>query len=386
MNSVELFTGLGGLAMGTHLAGFRHLALVERDGSACEAIRLNQRQGAVETRQWPLLECDVREFNFHPYAGRVDLLAAGAPCQPFSIAGRRRGHNDARDMFPEVFRAIQKLRPRAVLVENVRGLGGKALATYFRYILYRMKYPEIDLRQGETLLEHLRRLGNHRATSGELTYNVAFRMLNAADYGVPQSRIRLFIVAFREDLGVKWSFPGPTHGLASLLWDQFHTGEYWQRHGVAPREPGSFGRGIEASAKKVRGSLFKDHLRPWITVRDALSDLGEPEELESLSVARSYPGHTGSDLDMPAKTLKAGVHGIPGGENCLRLSESQVRYFSVREAARLQTFPDSYVVPGPLTRALRLLGNAVPVELARILTQSVRFALEYHAEEQIAGG
>lgn len=373
LKSIELFTGLGGLALGVHRANFEHLALVEWSHAACEAIRLNQRRGASETREWPLFETDVRRFNFRPYVDRVDLLAAGAPCQPFSIAGRRLGHLDARDMFPEVFRAMREMQPKAVIVENVRGLAGRTLAEYFRYIVLRMAHPEHDPRPGETVAEHLRRLEDHDVRSAwrGLRYKVFHKVLNAADYGVPQRRERLFIVAFREDLEVDWVFPPPTHTFERLTWDQFVTHDYWTRHGIPRRRPADLDPGAERLAARMRGRLLAPEASPWRTVRDAIFDLDGAEDIKSLTVAKSYPGHTGSDWDLPSKTLKAGVHGIPGGENSLRLDDNHIRYFTVREAARLQTFPDDFLVPGALTRAHALLGNAVPVQLARVVAESV---------------
>jgi DNA (cytosine-5)-methyltransferase 1 len=123
---------------------------------------------------------------------------------------------------------------------------------------------------------------------------------------------------------------------------------------------------------------------PWATVRDAVSDLPDPEQNPRNGVpnhvfnsgARSYPGHTGSPLDQPAKTLKAGDHGVPGGENMLCRPDGSVRYFTVREAARLQTFPDDFVFQGSWSESMRQLGNAVPVRLGEVVAESVAQTLE----------
>jgi DNA (cytosine-5)-methyltransferase 1 len=130
----------------------------------------------------------------------------------------------------------------------------------------------------------------------------------------------------------------------------------------------------------------KPTLEPWVTVRDALEDLPDPEQDPTLSReylnhvfqpgARSYPGHTGSPLDEPAKTLKAGDHGVPGGENMLRRPDGSIRYFSVRESARLQAFPDEFLFHGSWSETMRQLGNAVPVTLARIVATSISEQLE----------
>jgi DNA (cytosine-5)-methyltransferase 1 len=208
-----------------------------------------------------------------------------------------------------------------------------------------------------------------------LTYNVVPTLVNAADYGIPQKRERVFIVGFRADLGVEWSFPKATHSYDALLHDQFVSGEYWNRHGIKRPSPLP-----EKLATRVRrlGLLPPDSF-PWRTVRDALVGLPDPRSKAAKDIpdhrfqggAKIYPGHTGSPLDLPAKTLKAGDHGVPGGENMLVHSDGSVRYFTVREAARIQTFPDGYHFHGSWTETMRQLGNAVPVMLGRIVASSV---------------
>ena len=199
------------------------------------------------------------------------------------------------------------------------------------------------------------------------------RLLNAANYGVPQKRERVFFVGFRSDLGVEWTFPDETHSLESLLIDQWVTGEYWDRHEVAtkhrPKLPERFASRVNALKAGTPLDLFA--AAPWRTVRDALAGLPDPEREDCSGFhnhwhnpgARSYVGHTGSPLDEPAKTLKAGDHGVPGGENTVVRPDGKLRYFTVREAARVQTFDDDYVFHGAWTEAMRQLGNAVPVRL-----------------------
>ena len=195
-------------------------------------------------------------------------------------------------------------------------------------------------------------------------------MVNAADYGVPQRRERVFIVGFREDQGVRWSFPRPTHSFNALVVDQWVTGEYWQRHDLRrPPAPANLRRQVEY----FRGlNQFPDIGRPWRTARDAIIGLSDPELTPGQSHnhkfqpgAKPYPGHTGSPLDMPAKALKAGDHGVPGGENMMIKDDGTPRYFTVRESARLQTFPDNYFFEGPRTEQYQQVGNAVPPLLAR---------------------
>jgi DNA (cytosine-5)-methyltransferase 1 len=187
MRSLELFAGAGGLALGVAGAGFRHEAVVERDQNACGTIRENNQRGVID---WPLFETDVRKFDYSAYGEGIDLLAGGPPCQPFSIGGKHRGYNDTRNLFPETIRAVRELKPRAVLFENVKGLLRESFAKYFEYILLQIAYPELEHKPGEEWVSHLSRLEKHH-TSGKhdgLSYQVVFRLLNAADYGVPQRR------------------------------------------------------------------------------------------------------------------------------------------------------------------------------------------------------
>ena len=160
---------------------------------------------------------------------------------------------------------------------------------------------------------------------------------------------------------------------------QWVTGEYWDRHKVAtrarPPRPARHG----ALIQKLSGSLFPPDTKPWRTVRDALVGLPDVQSSNAAEFldhrfqdgARAYPGHTGSPLDLPAKTIKAGDHGVPGGENMLVKTDGSVRYFSAREAARLQTFPDGYAFHGSWSETMRQLGNAVPVALAQLVASTV---------------
>lgn len=380
--SVELFAGAGGLALGLEKTGWHHEALIERDEHACSTIRLNESLGHPLAKDWRLFAQDVREIEYRTVAQGVDMVAGGPPCQPFSLGGKHRAYQDQRDMFPEAVRAVRELRPRCFVFENVKGLLRQSFATYFHYVILQLSYPLIVRKQDEHWESHLSRL--ERIHTGgkemELTYKVVYRLLDAADYGVPQHRQRVFIVGFRSDLGQEWSFPEPTHSLDRLLWEQWVTGSYWDEHKVA---------------KKSRPSV-PDHLRPRIqrlasdfalfpppgercrTVRDALVGLPDPRDgrhtvpnHEFRDGARPYSGHTGSLLDAPSKTLKAGDHGVPGGENMIVLSDGTCRYYTVRESARIQTFPDDYVFSGSWTEAMRQIGNAVPVQLAIAVGESV---------------
>jgi DNA (cytosine-5)-methyltransferase 1 len=201
--------------------------------------------------------------------------------------------------------------------------------------------------------QNLQRLQRHKERTGNdasgLRYRVHVHQANAADYGIPQQRHRVFFIGFRWDSITNWSFPAPTHT----------------------------DHGSEAKAR-AKGSLA-----PWKTLQEAIADLPEPTTKPSRkwhnhilqAGAKAYPGHTGSVLDRPAKALKAGAHGVPGGENMIAFPDGAVRYLTVRESARVQTFPDDYVFLGSWTEAMRQLGNAVPKDLAEIVGRSVAKAL-----------
>ena len=380
MKSVELFAGAGGLALGMANAGFEHAAVIEWNSDACETFRENQRRGTHTIERWPLHQTDVRKFDYANLDRDVMVVSGGPPCQPFSLGGKHKGYSDDRDMFPEAVRAVRELRPKAFIFENVKGLLRESFSDYFEYIHLQLTHPNLMRRQEETWREHRGRLEKHH-TSRQVRseYNVVFRLLNAADYGVPQRRERVFLVGFRSDLGIQWTFPTESHSEDALLTAKWIKGEYWETHAVSRKQRPRLEERQEARVERLRhGSLFGDHTQPWLTVRDAIVGLPDPEKAPNDIAnhnfnpgARSYPGHTGSPLDEPAKTLKAGDHGVPGGENMLARVDGTVRYFTVREAARLQTFPDDYSFRGPWTEAMRRLGNAVPVKLAETVARSV---------------
>ena len=379
MKSVELFAGAGGLGMGLHKAGIMPVCVIERDSDCCETIRENQKLSVPAVRDWKVLERDVRKLDFRDYEGQVDLVSGGPPCQPFSMGGKHRAYDDTRDMFPEAIRAVREARPKAFIFENVKGLTRSTFRNYYQYIQLQMEHPTVARKAKESWADHLARLERHHTSGnrGDLHYRVVTRTLNAANFGIPQKRERVFFVGFRDDLGVTWTFPTETHSFEALLWEQIVDGTYWERHKV-PKKRRFISPRVRA---RVDGFLFKPPTLAWKTVRDALGDLPDPEEKPHEAAliynhafqagARAYAGHTGSPLDEPAKTLKAGVHGVPGGENMLARPDGSVRYFSVRESARLQTFPDEYRFHGSWTESMRQLGNAVPVELAHCVGKTV---------------
>jgi DNA (cytosine-5)-methyltransferase 1 len=385
MNSIELFAGAGGLGLGIEKAGFDHSIVIERDSDACATIRFNFGKAGKGHSRWPLHETDIRYFDFSMFADKAELVSGGPPCQPFSIGGKHRGFNDSRDMFPEAARVVRTVRPKAFIFENVRGLLRRSFAKYFEYVLLQLTYPEIAPVKDESWTEHLTRLERHH-TKGRyqgLYYRVAFRLVNAADYGVPQKRERVVIVGFRSDIGEDWHFPTTTHSEDALLFSQWVTNEYWDAHRISRRNRPVITAQI---AQRVMQMQSPEDIKRWQTVRDAIADLPKPanggrEEIPNHRFqpgARIYTGHTGSSLDSPAKTLKAGDHGVPGGENMLVCPDGTVRYFTVRESARLQTFPDWFLFPCSWTESMRQIGNAVPVHLSETIANSVAKVLERH--------
>ena len=370
MQSIELFAGAGGLGLGSSLAGVKPQLIVERDRWCCATLRRNA------NGHWPEpIEGDIRGIDFRQHDGKIDLVTGGPPCQPFSLGGKHKAHDDHRDMWSEAVRAVREARPRAFIFENVKGLTRSSFSAYFGYITLQLTYPEITRLASEVWPDHLARLEQHHSSGRRvgLQYQVIPpRVLNAADYGIPQRRERVFFIGFRDDICANWAFPKATHSHAALKQDQSEQGQYWDLHRV-PRNGRAFAKPACDQAEAV--------LKPWQTVRAALSDLPDPEMDKIASGqlfnhgfqkgARAYPGHTGSPLDLPAKALKAGVHGVPGGENMMVRDDGSVRYFTVRESARLQTFPDDFAFEGSWSEAMRQLGNAVPVDLARVVTASV---------------
>lgn len=383
MRSVELFAGAGGLGMGVARVGFHPELVVEWNPYCCDTIRENQAAGLPEMAEWPLIQGDVRIVNFQHLEGKIDLVSGGPPCQPFSLGGKHRGYLDPRDMFPQAIRVVRETKPRAFVFENVKGLTRAAFQNYLEYIKLQLTYPDLVATDGEEWLDHLKRLERHHTYGHEdgLHYRLVCRVLNAANYGVPQKRERIFLVGVRSDLGIEWNFPDPTHSQDALVWSQARDGSYWERHGIAPQD-----HQVSTSlTRRARAMKEMPGLSPWRTVRDAFVGLPDPEfdpvaaeafpNHRFIPGARSYPGHTGSPMDEPAKTLKAGDHGVPGGENMLLRCDGSVRYFTVRESARLQGFPDDFMFHGSWGETMRQLGNAVPVALGEVVVRHLRDSL-----------
>ncbi|MCD9141464.1 DNA cytosine methyltransferase [Streptomyces albireticuli] len=417
---VELFAGAGGLAMAVHSAGFRPLLFNEFAKRACQTLQANGAKPRGESEAipepgepWPLVEGDVQSLDMSYLHGKVDVLAGGPPCQPFSLGGVAKGDEDKRNMFPEMFRAMREIQPKAVICENVKGLTRPSFKPYLDYILREMEMP-FELRNPETSWQehdtYLREARERPVSDPSRRYQVVMTKVNAADYGVPQIRQRIIIVAFRADLGIDieqfQNDVAPTHhedALANSMID----GSYWERHPSVPRHV----------RDRVMAGLPEEKLEvdpkflPWRTFRDAIAGIDENEGKPLPAVpwdrldrqeyraggftdhigwpdARIYKGHTPNALDRPAKTVKAGVHGVPGGESVMltddryRDPESPTgwtyrhRYMTVRETARVMTFPDAWKLEGPRGEKMRQLGNAVPVKLGAVFANAVAAALD----------
>ncbi len=433
--SVELFAGGGGLAMAVHQAGFRPLLFNEFNKRACETLEASARktlgtdgiQRTEDTRPRPpaqgqpapLYPGDVRDLDMTALRGKVDVLAGGPPCQPFSAGGVAKGDEDKRNMFPAMFKAVREIRPKAVICENVRGLLRPSFADYFQYIQNELKLPfvtrddEVPWQEHNAVLTGILGSLSESDRDGE-HYRVVKVPVNAADYGVPQIRNRVLLIAFRADLDVDVdAFEKEVttrrfsdHALYRSMREE--DGPYWQRHPEV-EEP------VKAMVRARLPKEVEDDCLPWRTLRDAIKGYGTNAEkplpalpdidLSCLDMktqqaaevgitdhigwpgARIYKGHTPNELDRPAKTVKAGVHGVPGGESVVRLDTQVVdestpagqryehRYMTVRETARVMTFPDEWMGAGPRGEKMRQLGNAVPVVLGEYFANAVAEAL-----------
>lgn len=405
--SIELFTGGGGLAKAMCNSGFRHLVAVELDKRACATLRKNVADPFDPTvaqaehidSRWPLIEGDVRQVDFTRWLGQVDVVAGGVPCQPWSLGGAHKGYDDPRNLWPELFRVVRETRPKAVVAENVKGLLRPSFKPYYDYIINELSAPFEERVDGEDWHDHdkrLRKVIEKSSADPTERYDVKYMLVNAADYGVPQTRWRVFVVAFRQDLDLAdWKFPTATHSEAALLAAQADD-SYWDEHRVPKKY-------------RKKPALPANHLvtggtSRWRTLRDALSgstDRDEPMLPEPVGDkvdhpdhlhhygwpgAREYPGHTPNELDRPAKTVKAGVHGVPGGETVLRRQDGSIRYMTVREVSRVMTFPDDWHLEGPRGEQMRQLGNAVPVRLGEVMAGSVAAALKSRTDASATRG
>lgn len=324
---LELFAGAGGMALGLEKAGLSAVMLNEIDKHACNTLRLNR-------RDWNVIEGDVAGIDFSEYKDQVDVLAGGFPCQAFSYAGKKMGFEDTRGtLFFEFARAVQEVQPKILLAENVRGLlnhdDGKTLQTIVNAI-------------------------------DEIGYAlIAPKVLKAIFYQVPQKRERLILVAIRKDLvdSIKYDWPSPYHKVMTMR-DALKAGELFETD-----VPISDGQKYPKRKQEIlslvpQGGYWRD-----------LS-----EELQKEYMQKSYylgGGKTGMarrlSWDEPSLTLTCS----PAQKQTERCHPEETRPLTVREYARIQTFPDSWEFSGPMTAKYKQIGNAVPVNLSYAIGRSL---------------
>lgn len=307
LTSVEICTGAGGQALGLEQAGFEHVAAVEIDPWATKTLFLNR--GA----DWDIHEADLTTWSGKEYVG-VDLLAGGVPCPPFSVAGKQLGQDDERDLFPEAIRLVDEIRPRAVMLENVRGL--------------------LDPRFDDYRANVDRQLI-------ELGYTPDWKLLHASDFGVSQLRPRVVFVAMRDDLADRFTWPTPLQeappSVGELLVDLMGANG-WEGAEEWAAQASSIAPTIVGGSKKHGGP----DLGPT-RARQAWAGLG----VEGRTIADEAPG--------------------PGYEGMPRLT--------VRMAARVQGFPDDWQFAGRKTASYRQVGNAFPPPVARAVGLQIAAAL-----------
>ena len=366
---IGLFGGAGGLTLGLSAAGLSPDHIFEIDTSCCATLRhnskTNQRYISAEIHKE-----DVSLVDWSRFTSPVRILSGGPPCQPFSIGGKQLSFDDERDQFPVVLRAIHELTPAVVLLENVPGMMRHSCRDYLAYVIRRLENPSHTVMVGEAWHEHNERLLKFLSSGGhENEYTVSRWVLNAADFGGAQARSRLFLLATRTGIQAV-DKPTPTHSRAALFESQ-KSSDYWRDRELPVRRRLVW-------PKRVGGAVGGKGREPWVTVRDALRGLPPAPRVDEardnhwrIEGARVYRGHTGSELDWPAKTIKAGVHGVGGGENVLLLDDGGFRYFTLREIARIQGFPDDYFFVGARSSVIRQIGNAVPLRLGQVIGEKI---------------
>lgn len=307
LTSVEMCAGAGGQARGLELAGFNHEAAVEIDSDCCKSLRLNR-------PDWNVVEGDLGKFDGRPFKG-IDLLAGGLPCPPFSVAGKQLGKDDERNLFPEAIRLVDEMRPKAIMIENVRGFLDAVFEDYRSYIMGELK---------------------------KLGYDAHWRLLNASDYGVPQLRPRVVIVAPRDDIKDCFEWPTPL-----------------------PSDAPTVGETLLdlMSAKRWRGA------KKWAQRADEVAP----------TLVGGSKKHGGPDLGPTRSRLawaSLGVDGKTLAEEAPERDFVGMPRLTVRMAARIQGFDDSWQFHGKKTASYRQVGNAFPPPVARAVATSLRSAME----------
>ena len=307
LTCVEICAGAGGQALGLAMAGFVHVALVEYEQEYCNVLKANR-------PEWNVICADVHKFDGHPYEG-VDLLAGGVPCPPFSVAGKQLGKDDERDLFPEAIRLIREIRPRAVMLENVRGFLDSGFEEYRDHIFTEIK---------------------------KLGYVTHIKLLNASDYGVPQLRPRVVIVGIRKDQAGAFEYP--------------------QEH---PRESPTVG---ETLCDLMSQNGWKG-AKKWAEGADRIAP----------TLVGGSKKHGGPDLGPTrAKNAWAelGVDGKGIANEAPEQDFDGMPRLTSRMMARIQGFPDTWTFGSKKTIACRMIGNAFPPPVAQAVGFEIRRCLE----------
>lgn len=325
--SVELFAGGGGLALGMHKAGFKHLLLNEYDKDACATLKKNM-------PHWNVVHGDIHGVDFTPYYGKVDFLTGGFPCQAFSYAGKRLGFEETRGtLFFELARAVKEIQPKVFMAENVRGL-----------------------------LEHDngRTIETIRSVIAELGYTlIEPRVLRAILYNVPQKRERLILIAIRSDIApfVRFKWPSVCGDIRTLR-DAFFEGELFNCN-----VPMSEGQRYPAAKERVMRLVPEGGC--WRNL---------PEDVAKEYMKGSYHlggGKTGMARRLSMDEASLTLTCAPAQKQTERCHPIETRPLTVREYARIQTFPDSWQFCGSLSAKYKQIGNAVPVNLAWAIGRAV---------------
>lgn len=329
LTAVDLFAGAGGLSLGLRQAGWKVAAAIEYDDQAMATHRANFT--GVEHHR-----CDVRSIDFGRFQG-IDLIAGGPPCQPFSVSGKRMGSEDVRDMVPEFVRAVREARPRAFLMENVPGL---AMARFDDYLL------------------------SHTSELHLLGYTVFKKVLCAADFGVAQNRRRLFLVGVRSDqTGLPFEFPAATYGPSTRRGFRTVTEALQGTPADVPnRAKVVFCKNPVLRRSPFAGMMFNGKGRP----------------LDGNGLGHTVPASAGGNrthiLDPLGLIPEYHAHLIAGKKPRTGQLE-EVRRLTVRESARLQSFPDTFEFLGRQSSRYSQVGNAVPPKLAEVVAAKLAESL-----------
>ncbi|WP_349260473.1 DNA cytosine methyltransferase [Longimicrobium sp.] len=307
LSSIEICAGAGGQALGLERAGFRHEITIEIDDAACATLQRNR-------PEWNVVKMDVRDFHAREYR-EIDLLAGGVPCPPFSIAGKQLGPGDERDLFPAALRLVEEARPRAVMLENVRGL---STARFKRY--------------REDILSRLRNLG----------YDAQWQVLNACNYSVPQLRPRFILVALRGDAAARFRWPRPIE------------------------TPPTVGEAL----RELMGSRGWPGAAHWAAKANSIAPT-----LVGGSKKHGGPDLGPTRAKLAWRELGVDGHGVADLPPACEFPCDGLPKLTVEMAARLQGFPDSWEFIGRKTAAYRQVGNAFPPPVAAAVGAAIRAAL-----------